>query len=233
MTREEAIRRIKAWNLDPDDMEVLSAVIPELAESEDERIRIELKEAFEAYDIESKWNGIPIRSIFAWLENQKEQKPAECERQPEFKEVEYDFRGEKVKVMRPFFRDDKGREFSTTGQDTDLTWSVLREWCEIKGITPYDLYPRAEWSEEDEEMLDIVLTMVDCSTVVPHSGGQLHPSESYKKDISEWLKSLRPHWKPSEEQMEALHTAMYLEEMQFYGGLKDKLRDLYVQLKKL
>lgn len=124
-----------------------------------------------------------------------EQKPAECERQPEFKEVEYDFRGEKVKVMRPFFRDDKGREFSTTGQDTDLTWSVLREWCEIKGITPYDLYPRAEWSEEDEEMLDIVLTMVDCSTVVPHSGGQLHPSESYKKDISDWLKSLCPQSK--------------------------------------
>ena len=39
--------------------------------------------------------------------------------------------------------------------------------------------------------------------------------------------------KPSEEQMSALHTAAYLEEMQFYGGLKDKLRDLYEQLKKL
>ena len=39
MTREEAIRRIKAWNLDADDMEVLSEVIPELKESEDERIR--------------------------------------------------------------------------------------------------------------------------------------------------------------------------------------------------
>ena len=32
MTREEAIRRIKAWNLDADDMEVLSEVIPELKE---------------------------------------------------------------------------------------------------------------------------------------------------------------------------------------------------------
>ena len=47
-------------------------LVPELAESEDERIRKELKEAFEAYDIESTWNGIPIRSIFAWLEKQKE-----------------------------------------------------------------------------------------------------------------------------------------------------------------
>ena len=52
-------------------------------------------------------------------------------------------------------------------------------------------------------------------------------------ELQDFIKSLRPSWKPSEEQMEALHTAMYLEEMQFYGGLKDKLRDLYVQLKKL
>ena len=50
-------------------------IFPELAESEDERIRKELKEAFEAYDIESKWNGIPVRSIIAWLEKQKKQKP--------------------------------------------------------------------------------------------------------------------------------------------------------------
>ena len=52
----------------------LESIFPELRESEDERIRKELKEAFEAYDIESMWNGIPIRSIFAWLEQQKEQK---------------------------------------------------------------------------------------------------------------------------------------------------------------
>lgn len=50
-------------------------IIVEKKESEDERIRKELKEAFEAYDIESKWNGIPIRSIFAWLEKQKEPLP--------------------------------------------------------------------------------------------------------------------------------------------------------------
>ena len=71
MTREEAIRRIKAWNLDSDDMEVLAVIIPELAESEDERIRKELIEAFEVYDIESSWNLIPVKHILAWLEKQK------------------------------------------------------------------------------------------------------------------------------------------------------------------
>ena len=59
------------------DIEQLKDIFSELAESEDERIRKELKEAFEAYDIESTWNGIPIRSIFAWLEKRKEQKPGE------------------------------------------------------------------------------------------------------------------------------------------------------------
>lgn len=74
MTREEAINEIKSWDfLEGKEIEAIHTLIPELRESEDERIRKELKEAFEAYDIESKWNGIPIRSIFAWLEKQKEQ----------------------------------------------------------------------------------------------------------------------------------------------------------------
>ena len=64
---------------------------------------------------------------------------------------------------------------------------------------------------------------------------------TYYQRICDWLDGRHveqspaecPSWKPSEEQMAALHTAAYLEEMQFYGGLKDKLRDLYEQLKKL
>ena len=74
MGKEEAIREIKRFmSILPNDMqEAIMVLVPELAESEDERIRKELKEAFEAYDIESTWNGIPIRSIFAWLEKHKE-----------------------------------------------------------------------------------------------------------------------------------------------------------------
>lgn len=83
---------------------------------------------------------------------------------------------------------------------------------------------KQEWSEEDEEMLDAMIDIVSNSLYEP-----LCPREG----MLAWLKSLRPSWKPSEEQIEALHTAVYLEEMQFYGGLKDKLRDLYEQLKKL
>ena len=95
------------------------------------------------------------------------QKPAER------REVELTFRGEKVKVKRHFFRDDKGREYSTTEQDEDAAWYALRAWCEKKGISMYDLYPRKEWSEEDEKIIETI-----CKE------GDLKPSEKH------WLKSL-------------------------------------------
>lgn len=113
----------------------------------------------------------------------------------------------------------------------------------------------AEWSGDDEEMLDIVLTMVDCSTVVPHSGGQLHPSDNYKKDISNWLKSLRPQyhgdvtmteaykmgkeageasrWKPSEVHLSALLAIFNDPNNIDSQTCQLALTDLYEQLKKL
>ena len=72
MTREEAIRRIKAWNLDSDDMEVLSVVIPELQESEDEKIRRTLVEYFGPMAQLDLVRGVPIQKIRDWLEKQKE-----------------------------------------------------------------------------------------------------------------------------------------------------------------
>lgn len=45
-------------------------IFPELAESEDERIRRVLTETFKAYDIESSWNGIPVKSILSWLKKE-------------------------------------------------------------------------------------------------------------------------------------------------------------------
>ena len=76
------------------------------------------------------------------IRNMYQQKPAECS------EVELEFRGEKVTVKRPFYRDDKGRGYSTAELDEEVAWNALRAWCEKKGISLYDLYPKAAWSEE-------------------------------------------------------------------------------------
>ena len=55
----------------------------------------------------------------------------------------------------------------------------------------------AEWSAEDEEMIDAMIDIVSHSLYEP-----LCPREG----MLAWLVSLRPypHWKPSKEQMEAL-----------------------------
>lgn len=79
MTRKEAIRRIKAWNLDSDDMEVLEVVIPELTESEDEKFRKYIlracKECVEANDSGLELSMDTTKKLLSWLEKQKEQKP--------------------------------------------------------------------------------------------------------------------------------------------------------------
>ena len=67
MTREEAINAIKAWDfLNNDEKEVIKTLIPELAESDDERIKKEF-----CNDI---WTFIPnekAHKYIAWLEKQE------------------------------------------------------------------------------------------------------------------------------------------------------------------
>lgn len=61
----------------------------------------------------------------------------------------------------------------------------------------FGLYKPAEWSEEDEKLLDAMIDMATNSLYEP-----LCP----RGKMIVWLKSLRPqnHWKPTEEQMRAL-----------------------------
>ena len=137
MTREEAIRRIKAWNLDSDDMEVLAVVIPELAESEeDSNIVEELHEYFRYLQLTSDKEFSPslsIDKILNWLES--------------------------------------------------LPLNLKKKNEDVAKLCSN------EWSEEDELMMKAVIGILDESD---------HPK------LCHWLKSLRPSWKPSEEQKEAL-----------------------------
>ena len=89
----------------------------------------------------------------------------------------------------------------------------------------------AEWSEGDEEVRKDAIKLLEAYYTDAIEDYCPYNAEALKKLI-DFLKSLRS-WKPSEEQLAALHTAAYLPEMEFYGGLKDKLRDLYEQLKGL
>lgn len=66
-------------------------------------------------------------------------------------EIEVEFRGEKVTINREFYRDGE-MNYSTSEQDDNAIWSALRAWCEKKGITPFELYPKH--SEQPVEGLE-------------------------------------------------------------------------------
>lgn len=79
----------------------------------------------------------------------------------------------------------------------------------------------AEWSEEDERIMNNCIGYIKASC--------LDANDLY--ECIDWLKSLRPqsHWKPSEEQMEALRAAAY----EPYKNRHKLLQELYIDLKKL
>ena len=74
-----------------------------------------------------------------------------------------------------------------------------------------------EWSEEDEKYLNRVINLW-----VNDFGED--------SDTVKWLKSLRPSWKPSEEQMHGLAHAINLD---VYDAKRYRLDSLYSDLKKL
>lgn len=91
-----------------------------------------------------------------------------------------------------------------------------------------------EWSEEDEKMRCNILNVLT-STIVYTIGS--HGTSAYKYNTEiEWLKSLRPSWKPSEEQMEALAMAVTFFKTKWTGAkVKEQLalESLYEGLTKL
>lgn len=54
----------------------------------------------------------------------------------------------------------------------------------------------AEWSEEDEDYMNAIITIINRETALYPKGGA---TEELNNDLIAWLKSLRPSWKPSEQ----------------------------------
>jgi hypothetical protein len=87
--------------------------------------------------------------------------------------------------------------------------------------------PKQEWSEEDESRME------NLCHFLKEYGNQYYGALTLEGTIN-WLKSLRPqsHWKPSEDEMDALASALSLAKSCGEESAFD-LRTLYEQLKKL
>lgn len=107
----------------------------------------------------------------------------------------------------------------------------IADW--LKSLSErFNLQPKQEWSEEDEKELDCIINILDrlgYEEFCKSSRDQdIEEERFYYKEIQflKRLKSLRPSWKPSEEQMKALEAATV--RYQSTG-----LESLYEDLKKL
>ena len=203
----------------------LRNLIPELRESEDERIRKAIVATIEQCP-DDFLNPKNRDRMLDWLEKQKdhfrddtkmiEQKPEDDKAFEEW----IDGWWKHNKVNNPDSYD--------KGDEIQFDEKGFKNFC--RGVrNMYANQESAEWSEEDEKMYNSALWHIKNSC---GNGGK----NSGEFDVYNWLKnrvkSLRPqpHWKPSEEQMDTLKNVAY---GTYQNGNGPALRSLYEQLKKL
>ena len=188
-------------------------IFPELAESEDEKVRKKLIGIFTNQSLCDVYN-LKSEDVLAYLEKQKEQKPAEWSEEDwklldEVREHIIDFIGDKP----------------------DLTPNKIYEGFldlidRLKFAKPK---PKQEWSEEDEKMLNGIIGR-GCSQIPFTEPGLRGEQIDWLKNKLKYLRP-QPHWKPSEEQMKALYETWYICSVDAKN--RDILESLYEQLKKL
>lgn len=88
----------------------------------------------------------------------------------------------------------------------------------------YGLQKQAEWSEEDEKTLNLLIETLD-------DNSHYFPFKETKMKMIHLLKSLRSSWKPSEDQMDALKEL--IDDANKAGWVTPGATELYEQLKKL
>ena len=215
----------------------------ELAESEDEKIRKEITAVVDAF-VAGKSRK---ERMLAWLENQKEyiedirqyaynkglvdaeekQKPSTpediaaayqmglAEGRKEQKSAELTSMDDAIEAcMLRYLQSAASRK-----DDDEIMEDTRKYKQELVGL----VQKPAEWSEEDEKMLERIIERGSC--LIPSGEDALLPAHI------EWLKSIHSHWKPSEEQMKHLHNVM----IGWHPDTADcqALHSLYEDLKKL
>lgn len=210
MTREEAIKEAYGIPVNKKQHEALQILIPELAESEDERILngliASIKDQIRCGG--EYYFGMPLKDILDWLEKQKNKMTAEEYESSELFQL-------KLKTKYANGYQDALAQKEQKPANNYLEWRnivyyVLKEWLGIgqyMDMAPfndivktlqerYSLSKPAEWSEEDEEMLSGFLHKLEVCDLL---------SNKENAWIVRKLKSLRPQpqaeWSEEDEKM--------------------------------
>lgn len=157
-------------------------------------------------------NGCTVEKALSWIEKQKEQKPVHTAKEM-WKEMRLEVYAQASgNRHEPNYSDDSTKMFSLCDID---------EIFEKIGDSTVGSQP-AEWSEEDEDKVDDICKLIEYATIIPRSGDDdtgIPPTrlnDKYKGELKAFVKSLRnlptksDTWKPSEEQMDWLESAVKL-----------------------
>ena len=142
-------------------------------------------------DYEKKYN-----EILAWAKKYK----ARLNGMP-IEDIFPELRGSEDERIRKWLIDYFSSIKKTVWIFRDITCEQILDWLEKQ--------KPAEWSEEDEDMLNSCISSIEEAKENRYAYKETDGDTSYDHEIA-WLKSLRPSWKPSEEQMEALNKVRIL-----------------------
>ena len=98
----------------------------------------------------------------------------------------------------------------------------------LKSLCPQ---PKKEWGEDDEKVIEAACALL-CEYAGYYKEKDMEAKNLQLFKVSQRLKSLRPSWKPSEEQMKGLLVAIG-DEKERGSDVVKPLRSLYPQLQKL
>lgn len=202
MDRNEAIKKVK-WLLfglcyDQETREALDMLIPDLWETEDDKMREEIirKKIIETLqDIKDNRKWIPgayyndenINKMIAYLENLGKEEEKE-EKWEEKNDLDLD---EFVKYVETLA---KAYEFKLpkTGPD-------VYQFCRDIYIRMRPAKEETRWTNEDEQVIEVIKDALKTSNAISH--------KNYTKAMK-WLDAApKTDWKPTEEEMRALRIA--------------------------
>lgn len=225
----EALRRAEELHEAGDALtkKQMEVIFPQLAESEDERIRkvlCDIVRDMPYMETKLRAHGLTVEKTLAYLEKQKEQKPTEGTA------LQKAFIGSKIDYTLEEKCD--ASDYADAILPTSVAYGENEEEYKLHKIIEAAFIAGqkkeqqpAGWSERENKMLESAISHIRDSECFDH----FH--DITKEDIISWLKTLRPQpsWKPSEKQMKELLNAI----IPGKGFDCDILTELYQQLKNL
>ena len=190
---------------------IIETLFPELAESEDEKIKNRL---IKLIKMSNEVGGFALHKweadeMLAWIDKQGEQKPADsyCQENCKgFQETGKCFVDGECKAKREAEQELTDlNEFinELSKQFPDVSFAKLlrivvrvAKWAKSNDEEKSKVQPKQEWSEEDKDYYDAIIAKLEVT----------QEDAALTDNQMDFLKSLRPQntWKPSDEQMMAL-----------------------------